>query len=115
MQEAFQKLLATFQPTIFTWEYFCDFDKIIKNTFAVKLQLNILNSLLGEKDIEAKFLEIIKEYPQTRAVLPLLLAVRDPFEVVLDSQTKQILQVAHLFDQKIAFNNEMERSIIAFF
>jgi len=72
----FQSLTSTFTSTIFSWDYFSDFEKIGNNTFAVKVQLNILNSLLWEQDIESKFLELIKTYPDTRKVLPLLIAVR---------------------------------------
>lgn len=115
MQEAFQNLLSSFQPTIFTRNYFCDFWKIAKNTFSVKLQLNILNSLLWEKDIEVKFLEIIKKYPETRGVLPLLLAVRYKFNMILDSQTKEVIHVANLFNKNVILNKDMENNIIKFF
>ena len=55
----FQTLTSTLTPTIFSWDYFSDFRKISENTFKIKVQLNILNSLLGEKNIESKFLELI--------------------------------------------------------
>ena len=62
----FQLLTSSFTPTIFTWSFYSDFLKIADNAFEIKLQLNILNSLIGEKDSEKKFLEIIREYPKVR-------------------------------------------------
>ncbi|MBT3727279.1 hypothetical protein HOG21_06560 [bacterium] len=42
----FKNLIQTLQPTIFSWDYFCNFEKIKENSFNIKVQLNILNSLL---------------------------------------------------------------------
>ena len=43
----------------------------------IKIELNILNSLIGSKNIEEEFENIIKEYPKTLKCIPILLAVRD--------------------------------------
>jgi len=50
--QTFQTLTSTFTPTIFTWDFYYDFPKIRNNTFKIKVSLNILNSLLWEKDIK---------------------------------------------------------------
>jgi len=42
----FLSLTTSFTPTIFTWGFYSDFQKIHKNAFNVKIQLGILNSLL---------------------------------------------------------------------
>lgn len=42
----FDNLKNSFTSTIFSWDYFCDFEKIRQNAFSIKIQLNILNSLL---------------------------------------------------------------------
>jgi type II restriction enzyme len=111
----FQFLVSTFQPTIFTRDYFCDFQKIIKNSFAIKVQLNILNALLGEKDIENKFIQILKQYPETRQVLPILLAVRNKFGQILDSQTKTVFQSDILFDKTNKLDEDIAKKLIKFF
>ena len=72
----FKVLITTFQDSIFTWSYFTDFKKVKLNIEKVKVELNILNSLIGESNIEKKFIELIKEYPKIRQALPLLIAVR---------------------------------------
>ncbi|MBT3729206.1 hypothetical protein HOF65_07840 [bacterium] len=42
----FQNLIQTLQTSIFSWDYFSNFKKIKDNSFKIKIQLNILNSLL---------------------------------------------------------------------
>ena len=101
----FQSLTSTFTSTIFSWDYFSDFEKIGNNTFAVKVQLNILNSLLWEQDIESKFLELIKTYPDTRKVLPLLIAVRKFDKEILNKETLEIKEMKHLFNPRQDFED----------
>jgi len=43
----------------------------------VKVELNILNALIGESDIENKFKNIVTKYPETLKVLPILIAKRE--------------------------------------
>ena len=71
-----EKWLSTFRPCIADYCYYVDFDKVNNNVDNIKVELNILNSLVGSKDIENKFVEIIKKYPETLKCIPLLLAVR---------------------------------------
>lgn len=111
----FQTLTSTFTPTIFTRSFYCDFPKIIKHSFAIKVQLNILNSLLWEKNIENNFFKIIREYPETREILPILLAVRWKFGLILDLQTKEIFQSDFLFDIKNNLNKNWEKELLKFF
>lgn len=113
--QAFQSLTSTFTPTIFTWGFYSDFQKIHKNAFGVKIQLGILNSLLGESNIEKKFIEVIRKYPETREILPILLAVRDRFNLVLDSKTKEVLEVWYLFDKNGTLDAEWEKELLRFF
>ena len=56
--------------------YYVNFDKVVKNVEKLKIELNILNSLIGSKDIENEFEKVITKYPETLKCIPLLLAVR---------------------------------------
>lgn len=111
----FNTLISTFQPTVFTRWFFCNFNKIKSNSFKIKVQLNILNSLLWESDIDKKFIEIITQYPETREVLPILLAVREKFKLVLNIKTKQTEDVLYLFNKWITINNENTEKLLEFF
>lgn len=112
---SFQSLTSTFTPTIFTWGFYSDFQKIHKNAFGVKIQLGILNSLLWESNIEKKFLEIIRSYPETRETLPVLLAVRWNFHLVLDSERKEVFDASYFFDKNSHLTPEIEKGLLKFF
>lgn len=103
---SFQTLILTITSTIFSWDYFSEFKKISENTFKIKVQLNILNSLLGEKNIESKFLELVKTYPETREILPLLIAVRDFDKQILNRETLEIQEIKQLFNKNMSFKDQ---------
>ena len=76
MKRDFKEWLSTFRPCIADYCYYCDFDKVNNNVDSIKVELNILNSLVGSKNIEQDFEDVITKYPETLKCLPLLLAVR---------------------------------------
>lgn len=73
----FKKWLSEFRNSIADYGYYTDFNKIYRNIETIKVELNILNSLIGSKCIEYDFENIIRKYPETIKCIPLLLAVRD--------------------------------------
>lgn len=76
MTRNFKKWLSTFRSSIADYSYYVDFDKVNRNVDTIKIELNILNSLVGSKNIEKDFEDIIVKYPETLKCIPLLLAVR---------------------------------------
>lgn len=46
----FEDFLKTMQDNIASWDYFTDFKKVYKNVDSIKIELNILNSLVGSKN-----------------------------------------------------------------
>ena len=76
MKRNFNEWLGTFRSSIATYGYYVDFEKIYGNIDAIKVELNILNSLIGSKNIEADFEKLLKDYPQILKCIPILLAVR---------------------------------------
>ena len=72
----FDKWLTSFQNTNRSFSYWVDFTKIIKNADSLKVELNILNSLIGSNNIEDDFVKIITKYPECLKCIPLLIAVR---------------------------------------
>ncbi len=73
----FDEWLNKFRESISGYDYYINFDKVVKNVEKLKIELNILNSLIGSKDIENDFEKIISKYPETLKCIPLLLAVRE--------------------------------------
>ncbi|HBV83611.1 MAG TPA: restriction endonuclease [Lachnospiraceae bacterium] len=72
----FDEWLRKFRPSISSYDYYIDFKKVVKNVEEIKVELNILNSLIGSKSIEEDFEKIVTKYPDTLRCVPLLLAVR---------------------------------------
>jgi len=73
----FNDWLSKFKESISDYNYYIDFDKVHGNIEAIKIELNILNALIGSKDIENDFEQLIVKYPETLKCIPLLLAVRE--------------------------------------
>jgi len=73
---SFEDLKETFQESIFSWDYFTNFEKVKANVKKVEKELNLLNYLIGKENIENEFLALIEEYPKIRVALPILIAIR---------------------------------------
>ena len=76
MKRNFNEWLGEFRESITDYGYFIDFPKIHKNVDAIKVELNILNALVGSQNIEQEFDDLIAKYPETLKCIPILLAVR---------------------------------------
>lgn len=72
----FNTWLSGFRDSIADYGYYVDFEKVHRNIDSIKVELNILNSLIGSKSIESDFEKLIADYPNVLKCIPLLLAVR---------------------------------------
>ena len=72
----FVTMLANFRDSIADYGYYIDFEKVHRNVESIKVELNILNSLIGSKNIEVEFEALLEKYPEILKCIPLLLAVR---------------------------------------
>ena len=73
----FHTWLSNFRYSIADLGYYIDFKKVYKNVDSIKIELNILNSLIGSKNIESDFEKLIAKYPEILKCIPILLAVRE--------------------------------------
>lgn len=73
----FHTWLSNFRYSIADFDYYIDFNKVYNNVESIKIELNILNSLISSKNIEVDFENLIKKYPETLKCIPILLAVRE--------------------------------------
>lgn len=85
MKRDFNKWLATMRDSIATWRYYTDFEKVYSNVESIKVELNILNSLIGSRNIEKEFKQLLIEYPKTLKVIPILLAKREREIKIIDA------------------------------
>ena len=72
----FNAWLSGFRDSIADYGYYIDFEKVHRNVDNIKVELNILKSLIGSKNIEADFENLMRKYPEVLKCIPLLLAVR---------------------------------------
>ena len=80
----FDAWLAGFRPSIADYKYYVDFNKVFNNVDAIKIPLNILNSLIGSQNIEEEFKGILIRYPETLSCIPILLAKRELDIIAMD-------------------------------
>ena len=84
MNRNFEEWLGKFKNSIANYKYYIDFEIVFRNVESMKIELNILNSLIGSRDIEKDFEDIISKYPETLKCIPLLLAVRQMEILAID-------------------------------
>ena len=76
MERDFNTWISGFRNSIADYGYYIDFEKVHRNVEAIKVELNILNSLIGSQYIEDDFENLMRKYPEVMKCIPLLLAVR---------------------------------------
>lgn len=84
MKRSFRDWMLTFTDSIADYKYYIDFKTIYKNANKYKVELNMMNSLVGSKNIEEEFINLVKKYPEVLKCIPILLAVRQSEIKVLD-------------------------------
>ena len=76
MSRNFNTWLSNFRDSIADYGYYIDFEKVHRNVEGIKVELNILNSLIGSQNIKEDFKTLLSRYPEVLKCIPLLLAVR---------------------------------------
>ena len=84
MARDFEKWLSTFTDNIADYKYYIDFEAIYRNLKFYELELNIMNTLIGSKNIENDFEELVNKTPEVLKCIPILLATRQRQINVLD-------------------------------
>ncbi len=84
MKRDFAEWLLTFTDSIANYKYYIDFETIYKNAEIYKVELNMMNSLIGSEKIEKDFEDLLQKYPEVLKCIPTLLAVRQSEIIVLD-------------------------------
>jgi len=118
----FAEWLSKFKSSISDYSYYVDFGKIHRNIDTIKIELNILNSLIGSKNIEVEFESLVARYPETLKCVPLLLAVRGSEIYAIDGDGEFLYSFRNMnyspeqykiFMRKTGLFNLMEKHIIS--
>lgn len=90
VEEIVEDFLRTIILTNHDYAYFVDWAKVDEHVNEVRVELNILNSLLNASnasEAEERYRELVHRYPETVRALPILIACRtNRLEVLSESQ-----------------------------
>ena len=121
MTRDFNEWLGRFRSSIADYGYYVDFNKVFGNVESVKVELNILNALIGSHNIETDFERLLNDYPKVLRCIPILLAKRET-EIAATDETgaflynfaKQNLEIEQYktFMRKTGLFNLIENHII---
>lgn len=100
----FQHISSTFKEKITTWSYFVNWEKVIRNIDEIKIELNLLNSLIVSRNIESDVEKLILKYPEVVKAFPYLIAIREKnIDVLVD--TKKFIYQNYSFSKKKTLTN----------
>jgi len=117
----FDNWLSGFRSSIADYSYYVDFEKVYQNIESIRVELNILNSLIGCQNIGEKFEELARKYPEILRCIPLLLAVRSREISISDTSGQFVydfvrpnctIQQYRIFMEKIGLFSLMQNHII---
>lgn len=108
MNRNFNNWLSTFRDSIANYKYYVDFEKVHCNVNNIKVELNILNTLIGSKNIKNDFKSLVEKYPEILKCIPLLLAVRTN-EIYCQDINGGYLYKFNLKDVSFSINEEYDK------
>jgi len=99
--EVFKYLLSNMKQTIKSWDFFVAWGKVMNKVESIEVVLNILNYLVGKKNIREEFKMLIGRYPEIAEVLPILLALREKSLKVLEPDENNVFNYKeYIFNRK---------------
>lgn len=105
--ELFAHITSTFKNKITTWEYFVNWQKVLRNVGSIEVELNILNYLIGKKNLEKEAIGLIKNYPNVIKAFPFLIALREnSIEVLVN--VEQFITQKYDFRERALTNEEIK-------
>ena len=67
MSRNFNTWLSGFRDSIADYGYYIDFEKVHRNVESIKVELNILNSLIGSRNIKEDFKTLLQTLREQQA------------------------------------------------
>lgn len=96
-------------------KFFVDWNKVEMNVKKYKVELNILNTLIGSKNFNNDLRGILSKYPQVLPAIPILIANRDlDLRVISDFLEKDSDVIHYNFIERKLSEEEIE-AIVEFF
>ena len=89
--------MSQLKETNATLDFFCDFDKIAKNVADISISLNMLNYLLGKKNLRQAVTDLWKRDPKVFDVMDILIATRKKDNKMFFDEVGRFRKVHSLF------------------
>ena len=96
-KEQFEIFMSQLKETNATLDFFCDFDKIAKNVADISISLNMLNYLLGKKNLRQAVTDLWKRDPKVFDVMDILIATRKKDNKMFFDEVGRFRKVHSLF------------------
>ncbi|MFZ3091336.1 MAG: type II restriction endonuclease [Nitrospirota bacterium] len=112
LDEILQAFRDSLLDTNKSFSYFVDWQKIRRNVEGLNVEINILNSLIGSKNIKADLSKLLSEYPEVLHVFPLIIAVREQEIKLIDDSDN--LSKTFYFKKQKQLTKEDIKAIIHF-
>lgn len=111
--DVFDYLLHNLKPSILSWTYFINWEKVFQNTKKTEIALNNLNYLIGKENFDDEFRLLLKESPSIAKTIPAL-AVRDgasnkKFKILVDYKSKKLVYEDFDFSKTQITNEDIEK------
>jgi type II restriction enzyme len=115
LEAVLEHFLRTLLSTNRTHRFLVDWDKIKAQVESYRLELHLLNALIGSTHFEEDLRTIIASYPQVLPVFPLLLALRDrEFRLIDESSVEDLREITYNFTPRTLSPEEVE-DLVQFF
>jgi type II restriction enzyme len=112
----FDYFFETITPVIQNLSFFVNWEKVYKGVETYKIELGILNSLCGSKNIINDFKIILNRYPEVVNVFSLLIGVRgDKIQILKDTEGDFFEFVNYEFKKKLKLSNDDINKFVVFF
>lgn len=113
--EVFQYFQNTLTDSISVWNYFVDWEKVLRKFNDVEINLNILNYLVGKNDIENEFGLLLQQHPQIISAIPILIACRTTnFQILTDYTSGYFVYKSFNFKRKDSLSQLEINDILEF-
>jgi type II restriction enzyme len=83
--DVFKYFKNTINKSNTCWDYFVNWGKVFGNIKEIEIDLNTMNYVIGKKDVENEFKELIRRHGSLVRLIPILLACREnDFTILTD-------------------------------
>lgn len=115
LEETIERFHETIVDTNRGYNFFVDWEKVERHVNKYKIELSILDSLIGSCNFNNDLENILKKYPEVLPVIPILIAVRDAhLKVIRDFSDADTDIMEYNFTERKLYEQEI-KVLIEFF